>query len=94
VLKLAAWPEDPECVIDLIEARQFRHPLLSRRLPSSLCGVPWSDGSLWIINPSAEPHKIQLAEPARDLLTQTDLSTEVSLVGYDVLWVQGRRCNK
>jgi beta-galactosidase GanA len=87
-IKLAFWPKDDSVAQLFRSLLPAAGGLLGETAPRGVQAVPRSDGSLFVVNTSAEPNQVRLARPAVDRISGRKLETVTRLKPYDVLWVE------
>jgi beta-galactosidase len=89
VLKLAFWPADDSLARLLQKLLPTSKPWITSPAPLAVQAVPRTDGSLFVLNTLRKPASFALGRAATDRLTGRSVPAgEVSLKGYDVLWLE------
>lgn len=88
VIKLGFWPQDDSLLSLLQSLIPAGHGLLDRPLPDGVLAVPRADDSLFVINVSSREQPIALRHAAIDRLSGKRISEQVTLHGYQVLWLE------
>lgn len=90
VLKLAYWPIVDD-LSNLLSALKVKNPVLGKTLPPGVQAVPRTDGSIFILNNESKPKLINVSISMVDRISDADVSTEVNLPPYGVLWLTKKR---
>ena len=88
VFKLAFWPKD-ESVAQLIRkiVPDPKNPLAAIT-PPGVQAVPRTDGSMFLINTTSNPLRVQLTRAVSDRISGRKLDGATQMNGYEVLWVE------
>jgi beta-galactosidase len=88
VIKLAFWPAGDGILHLLHQMLPESASLLASFLPPGVQAVPRQDGSLFVINTTNKPTSLQLAQTTSDVLSGRNLSGNVRLDRFGVLWLE------
>lgn len=86
--KLAFWPKD-DSVARLI--REIMHDPkcpLAATAPPGVQAVPRTDGSMFMINTTSNPLRVELSRAVSDRISGRKLDGVTQMKGYEILWVE------
>lgn len=87
-IKLAFWPNDDSVAQLFRSLVPVSRDLLAATAPRGVQAVPRTDGSLFVVNTSAEAREVRFARTAVDRISGRKLETAARLRPYEVLWIE------
>jgi len=87
-IKLAFWPNDDSVAQLFRSLLPASRDLLAATAPRGVQAVPRADGSLFVVNTSADARQVRFARTAADRISGRKLETATRLKPYEVLWIE------
>jgi beta-galactosidase len=85
---LGFWPDDDQVMRLIRSLLPDTLSILSAPAPHGVHIAPRTDGSAFVVNTAASSRSIQLSGTYRDRLQVREVSREVTIDAYDVLWLE------
>ncbi len=87
VVHLGFWPSDDRALELIASLLPDRRTVLKSPAPPGVHIAPRTDGSTFVVNTAAGANAVHLTETFRDRIGNREVSGEVMLDAYDVLWL-------